>query len=71
MIRDSLLPVLPRLEYVALARCGHYPWLERYGRAPGFKTLREWLRAHPTVRDWRFGHDSPNGRPDTLRWFLQ
>lgn len=51
MIRDSLLPVLPRLEYEALSMCGHYPWLERYGRAPFFRTLRDWLRAHPTGRD--------------------
>ena len=45
MIRDSLLPVLPQLEYVELARCGHYPWLERHGRAPFFEALRSWLRA--------------------------
>ncbi|MGE0572344.1 MAG: alpha/beta fold hydrolase [Dehalococcoidia bacterium] len=50
MIRDSLLPVLPQLEYVELARCGHYPWLERFGRGPFFETLREWLSAHTTRR---------------------
>lgn len=32
MIRDTLRHVLPRLEYVELARCGHEPWRERAAR---------------------------------------
>lgn len=45
MIRDSLLPHLPRLEYVKLARCGHYPWLERHARDRFYEVVRGWLTA--------------------------
>ncbi len=45
MVRDSLLPHLPRLEYREWPRCGHYPWIERAAREPFFATLREWLAA--------------------------
>ncbi len=43
MIRDSLLPVLPQLEYVEIERCGHYPWRERYAREPFYAVLNSWL----------------------------
>lgn len=43
MIRDSLLPHIPQLEYVELARCGHEPWRERHGREPFLAALRSWL----------------------------
>jgi pimeloyl-ACP methyl ester carboxylesterase len=43
MIRDSLTPYLPQLEYRELERCGHYPWLERAAHDEFFATLREWL----------------------------
>jgi pimeloyl-ACP methyl ester carboxylesterase len=43
LLRDSLLPHLPQLEYVELERCGHYPWLERDARETFFRTLRAWL----------------------------
>jgi pimeloyl-ACP methyl ester carboxylesterase len=43
MIRASLAPFLPRLEYRALARCGHYPWLERQARHEFLSILRAWL----------------------------
>ena len=43
LVRDSLRPFIPQLEYAEIPRCGHYPWLERYGRAPFFKLLREWV----------------------------
>jgi pimeloyl-ACP methyl ester carboxylesterase len=43
MIRDSLLPHIPHLEYVELKRCGHDPWRERYGREEFFRVLRGWL----------------------------
>ncbi len=29
VIRDTLLPTIPHLEYVELPKCGHSPWLER------------------------------------------
>ena len=43
MIRDSLLPYLPQLEYVEWERCGHYPWLEKAVREDFFTHLRGWL----------------------------
>ncbi len=46
-IRVSLAPHLRRLEYRALPRCGHYPWLERAARAEFFRALRGWLGAAP------------------------
>ena len=46
MIRDSLLPHLPRLEYREWERCGHYPWVERGVREEFFRVLREWLEAN-------------------------
>jgi pimeloyl-ACP methyl ester carboxylesterase len=50
MIRDSLRPYLPQLEYVELDRCGHSPWKERYARDAFFAALETWLaqeRARP------------------------
>ncbi|MCA8960509.1 MAG: alpha/beta hydrolase [Planctomycetes bacterium] len=44
MIRDSLLPHIPHLEYHAWARCGHYPWIERSARSSFFDSLREFIR---------------------------
>ncbi len=43
MIRDSLLPVLPQLEYRQFDRCGHEPWAERHARRAFFEVLRNWL----------------------------
>ncbi len=43
MIRDSLTPHLPQLEYHEWNDCGHYPWLERAVRDKFFTVLREWL----------------------------
>jgi pimeloyl-ACP methyl ester carboxylesterase len=43
MIRTSLAPHLPQLEYVEWERCGHYPWHERHAREEFFATLRDWL----------------------------
>lgn len=43
MIRDSLLPHLPRLEFHEWPRCGHYPWIEREWRSAFFSRLLEWL----------------------------
>ena len=46
MIRDSLAPYMPQLEYREWERCGHMPWLERAGRGDFFRALRDWLCAH-------------------------
>jgi pimeloyl-ACP methyl ester carboxylesterase len=43
LIRDSLLPHIPHLEYVELARCGHDPWRERHARDEFFNVLQAWL----------------------------
>ena len=46
MIRASLLPHLPQLEYREIARCGHSPWLERAIRDEFFAVLHDWLLRH-------------------------
>jgi pimeloyl-ACP methyl ester carboxylesterase len=46
MIRASLEPYLPQLEYREWERCGHYPWLERSVRDKFFEVLREWPTRH-------------------------
>jgi pimeloyl-ACP methyl ester carboxylesterase len=43
MIRESLTPFLPQLEYVSWAKCGHYPWLEKAARTTFYNTLTNWL----------------------------
>jgi pimeloyl-ACP methyl ester carboxylesterase len=43
MIRASLEPHLPQLEYLEWERCGHYPWLERAVREEFFAVLHSWL----------------------------
>ena len=46
MIRDSLRPHIPRLEYREIADCGHSPWLESHAvRGEFFAILRAWLSA--------------------------
>jgi pimeloyl-ACP methyl ester carboxylesterase len=53
LIRASLEPFLPQLEYHEWNRCGHYPWLERAVRDEFFATLTDWLdrrsRSHAPV----------------------
>ncbi len=39
LIRDSLLPWLPQLDYRELGGCGHEPWRERRARGPFFDLL--------------------------------
>jgi pimeloyl-ACP methyl ester carboxylesterase len=46
MIRPSLAPYLPQLEYREWERCGHFPWRERAVRDAFFATLRSWLAQH-------------------------
>lgn len=44
MIRASLTPYLPQLEYVSWPHCGHYPWLEKAAYESFYETLKDWLR---------------------------
>lgn len=46
MIRASLEPYLPHLEYHEWERCGHQPWRERAICAEFFAVLRYWLTQH-------------------------
>jgi pimeloyl-ACP methyl ester carboxylesterase len=46
MIRDNLLPHLPRLEYHQWGRCGHSPWRERNVRDQFFTMVKQWLAGH-------------------------
>lgn len=43
MIRDSLRPYIPQLAYIGIHDCGHLPWLERHGREPFYRSLRQWI----------------------------
>lgn len=44
MIRGSLSPHVPQIQYVELPNCGHYPWLERIARDEFFARLTAWIR---------------------------
>jgi pimeloyl-ACP methyl ester carboxylesterase len=46
MIRDSLLPHLPHLEYHEFEQCGHSPWAEEHARERFLTTVRGWLEHH-------------------------
>jgi hypothetical protein len=46
MIRDSLKPFLPQLEYMEFEKCGHHPAVERYAREAFFAAMRGWLHSH-------------------------
>lgn len=59
MIRASLGPYLPQLEYHEWDECGHYPWLERAVREEFFTTLRTWL-----ATQFAEGRPSANERLD-------
>jgi pimeloyl-ACP methyl ester carboxylesterase len=43
LIHASLQPYMPQLTYRELARCGHYPWIEKYAAAQFYASIREWL----------------------------
>lgn len=45
MIRKSLLPYLPQLEYISWPTCGHYPWLEKAACENFYSDLIPWLEA--------------------------
>ena len=59
MIRASLKPCVPQLEYRQWQRCGHYPWLEPSVRDEFFAVLREWLH-----RQFAEGRPSADDRSD-------
>ena len=46
MIRASLAPYLPQLEYCEWKRCGHSPWGEQFVHDEFFAVLRAWLARH-------------------------
>jgi pimeloyl-ACP methyl ester carboxylesterase len=46
MIRASLAPYVPQLEYREWEQCGHYPWIEEHTREEFFSVLRGWLTVH-------------------------
>ena len=46
MIRDSLRPPMPQLEYHEWQNCGHYPWLERAVGDEFYATVGAWLDRH-------------------------
>jgi pimeloyl-ACP methyl ester carboxylesterase len=46
MIRASLQPYLPQLEYQEWDCCGHFPWLEKAVSQEFFSVLRAWLSSH-------------------------
>lgn len=48
MIRASLEPHLPQLEYVEWERCGHDPWTERAARDEFFAVVHRWIGRHAT-----------------------
>ncbi|MBV6459057.1 MAG: hypothetical protein HONBIEJF_02197 [Fimbriimonadaceae bacterium] len=43
MIRDSLTPYIPQLDFHQWDRCGHYPWIERHAREEFLTLLRVWI----------------------------
>ena len=43
MIRDSLKPYIPQLEYREFEKCGHQPSIEAFARKDFFSVLHDWL----------------------------
>jgi len=48
MIRESLLPHIPQLEYRELEGCGHSPWIEKSARELFFSSVCGWLEGQTT-----------------------
>jgi pimeloyl-ACP methyl ester carboxylesterase len=42
-VDDSLRKVISDFAYIPIARCGHHPWKERYGRERFYEVLRDIL----------------------------
>ena len=60
LIRDSLAPYIPRLEYHEFERCGHEPWVERYARDEFLSVLRTTAgrtRSQKLKRGWAANPD--------------
>ena len=53
LIRNSLRPYLPQLEYRELEHCGHYPWQEKYAAETFFALIYDWLRQNGRSSDKR------------------
>jgi pimeloyl-ACP methyl ester carboxylesterase len=49
MIRASLEPYIPQIEYVEWEHCGHYPWLEPAARDEFFRIMIQWLQHHTDI----------------------
>jgi pimeloyl-ACP methyl ester carboxylesterase/RimJ/RimL family protein N-acetyltransferase len=64
MIRASLRPYLPQLEYREWERCGHAPWTERFVRDEFFAVLSDWLAR-------RLAQGNGVGGVETLRHPIQ
>ena len=43
MIRDSLTPYIPQIEFHQWQQCGHYPWLEKAVCEDFYSSLARWL----------------------------
>jgi pimeloyl-ACP methyl ester carboxylesterase len=53
MIHSGLEPIIQRIEYRELERCGHYPWLEKEAREAFFHALNQWLAGKMAGRSHR------------------
>lgn len=60
MVRASLEPYLPQLEYREWTHCGHSPWLEQAVRTEFFAVMRDWLARHHPLSS---ANDAPDARP--------
>lgn len=58
VIRDSLIPHLPQLEYHEYEACGHSPWIEKSARDAFFSLVCEWLERQ-TSQTFRDRPDGP------------
>lgn len=45
-ICGTLKRVIPQIDYVGFARCGHIPWRERHARQAFLRALCDWLMRH-------------------------
>jgi pimeloyl-ACP methyl ester carboxylesterase/GNAT superfamily N-acetyltransferase len=70
-IRGSLERHLPRIEYRELARCGHYPWIERAVRPELLEVLLAWIRAHALEPEVRLRPARPAEAPALSRLALR
>lgn len=55
MIRDSLKPHIPQLEYREFEKCGHQPSIEAFARDEFFTVMHDWLTAKFGQEEYRTG----------------